>query len=471
MSTLELTALTIRAASDLLDARDVTAEELLDATLARIEETEPLVHAYAFVLQESARRAARAADEEIAAGRRRGPLHGIPIGVKDLCYTAGEPTEGGSKVLAGFVPDYDATVVARLRTAGAVIVGKTVTHEFAYGQNIPPTRNAWDTACYPGGSSAGSGAAVAARSAFGAIGTDTGGSVRLPAAVNGVVGLKPTFGRVSRYGVVPMSASLDHVGPLARTVEDCALLLGAVAGRDPHDGTTPDEPVPDYAAEVGRGVSGLRVGVEREYFFYGGVSEEVRAASERAIHDLADEGVTVVEVEIPELRDMPTVGMTVLLADTSAAHRRLLRERRDDYDPRTRVMLELGELVPAAAYVAAQQARTVLREAVRTAFERAGIDAIVAPAIPRTTVPMEELTLSLAGGETALASYVHHCFPANVTGQPSLAIPCGFSDRGLPIALQLLGRPFGEATLFRLASAYEAKTEWHTRVPALAAAA
>ncbi len=470
---IELTELTISEAAAALAARSVSSAEVLEATLARIEETEPLVHAYAFVLADAARESARLADEEIAAGRRRGPLHGIPIGVKDLCYTAGAPTEAGSRALAGFVAPYDAAVVARLREAGAVIVGKTVTHEFAYGQNVPPTRNPWDPACYPGGSSAGSGVAVAARSAFGAIGTDTGGSIRVPASVNGVVGLKPTFGRVSRYGVMPMSSSLDHVGPLARTVEDTGLLLQAVAGYDPQDTTSADEPVPDFLAGLDGGARGVRLGAERNYYFYEHLAPEVRSAVERALEELSRLGAELVELRIPELELAVTVGLTILLPDTSAYHRRLLRERGGDYDPGTRLMLELGEFVPATHYVTAQRARTVLRDSVRRAFREHRLDALVGPTLPLTSVPVEQLSVALAAedGETALSTFVHHCIPANVSGQPALSVPCGFSSAGLPIGLQLVGRPFDEATLFRVAHAYERAMPWHERRPEPALAA
>src|SRR5215217_6925959 len=269
----DITALTMSEAGRLVHKKTVSAAELVEATLGKVEETEPTVHAYAAVLADSARKAATLADREMARGHWRGPLHGIPVAVKDLCYTKDAPTEAGSKVLAGYVPPYDATVVTRLYEAGAIILGKTVTHEFAWGVNVPPTRNPWRLTCYPGGSSAGSGVAVSVRSAFGAIGTDTGGSIRIPAAVNGIVGLKPTFGRVSRYGVVPLGTSLDHVGPLTRTVEDNAIMLRAIAGYDAADGGSIDEPVIDYRSDLATGVQGLVIGVEREHFFYEGVAE------------------------------------------------------------------------------------------------------------------------------------------------------------------------------------------------------
>jgi Asp-tRNA(Asn)/Glu-tRNA(Gln) amidotransferase A subunit family amidase len=459
--------LSIADAGRALRAGEVTSAALTQATLDRIDATDGVLHAYAGVMTEQALRDAEQADAELARGVDRGPLHGIPVGVKDLLYTAGFPTEAGSRVLEGFVPDFDAAVVHKLREGGAVIAGKTVTHEFAYGQDVPPTRNAWDHACYPGGSSAGSGVAVAAGSAFGAIGTDTGGSIRAPASVNGVVGLKTTHGRVSRKGVVAMSPTLDTVGPLTRTVEDAALLLGVIAGRDGGDDVWAlDEPVPDYAAELTGDATGLRIGVERSYFFYDSVSDAVRAAVEAAIGELEQAGATIVPVEIEHLDLSVAAGFPILVADTSEYHRRLLRERRDLYVRETRVMLELGELLPATSYVRAQRARALVQRSVRRAFEEANLDALAAPTLPITTLPVDELSVDLTGhGETALATFIHHCFLANVTGMPSLSVPVGFDDRSRPIGMQLYGRPFGEASLFRIGDAFQRRTQWHLRHP------
>lgn len=466
MSQPELWRLSLREAADGLAARTFSSVELLDSTLARLDQTEPAVHAYVTLMVDSARREAATADDELRRGTWRGPLHGIPVGVKDLLYTEGFPTQAGSRVLEGFVPDHDATVVARLKAGGAVIVGKTVTHEFAYGQDVPATRNPWNTDCYPGGSSAGSGVAVAVGSAFGAIGTDTGGSIRVPASVDGVVGLKPTYGRVSKHGVFPMSATLDTVGPLTRTAEDNALLLGVIAGHDPHDSSSIDEPVPDYVAALGQGVKGLRLGVDRDYFFYSHVIPDVRAAVELAITRLADLGADIVEVKLPELEHAANVGMTILLTDTSEWHRRLLRGQRDKYVPATRIMLELGELVLGAQYVYAQRARAALRSTVKNSFAKYRIDGLVCPTLPHTTMPVEQLSVDLTGeGETALSTFLHHCFLGNVFGIPALSVPCGFSSKGLPIGMQLYGRPFRESDLFRVAHAYQQVTDWHTRRP------
>jgi aspartyl-tRNA(Asn)/glutamyl-tRNA(Gln) amidotransferase subunit A len=465
----ELAYLTVREAGTLLARREVSALELVEATLRRIEETEPLIHAYALVLTEQARDTARQVDQELARGEYRGPLHGIPVGIKDLCYTAGIPSEAGSRALAGFIPSHDAAVVERLRAAGAVIAGKTVTHELAYGVNEPPTRNAWDPACYPGGSSAGSGAAVAARSAFGAIGTDTGGSIREPASLNGVVGLKPTFGLVSRFGIVPLSPSMDHAGPIARTVEDCALLLQAIAGYDARDTGSIERPAEDYGADLERGAAGLRIGVESRFLFGEQVWDEVRAAVDGVLGEYADMGAELVEVEIAAIDLMSPVGTTIFVCDGSAYHRHLLRERGGDLDRATRIMLELGELIPATHYVTAQRARAVLRDEMRATFTAHRLDAILSPSVPTTSVPMAMVSQASESAEDPLSAALHHMIPANVTGQPALTVPCGFSAAGLPIGFQLLGRPFAEATLFRLARAYERSHSHAAAVPALGA--
>jgi aspartyl-tRNA(Asn)/glutamyl-tRNA(Gln) amidotransferase subunit A len=457
----DLVELTMVEAGRLVANRSVSVQELVGATLERIAETEPAVHAYAHVADGAALATASRLDADLKAGRHRGPLHGITVGVKDLCYTVDMPTEAGSRVLAGFVPPTDAEVVTRLRDAGAVIVGKTVTHEFAYGQNVPPTRNPWDTRCYPGGSSAGSGVSVAVRSAFASIGTDTGGSIRIPAALNGVVGLKPTFGRVSAYGVIPLSPSLDHVGPLARTVEDCALVLDALAG----SGTRAS-----FTASLEKGVEGAVIGVERDFLFGETVDEEVRGAVESAIDALREEGARVVEVTLPELRLMPLVALSILLIEASAQHRQRLREQRDEYEVGTRLVLELGELLPASHYAIAGRARKRLQGAVKAAYDRSGLDALIAPTTPKTTVPLPDLDVGLIPNPKArmtLAAYVDPCFPANLTGQPALSIPCGFSADGLPIGFQLIGRPFEEHVLLQVGRAYERGHEWHRLGPTI----
>jgi aspartyl-tRNA(Asn)/glutamyl-tRNA(Gln) amidotransferase subunit A len=465
----ELTDLTLRQASDLVRDRSVSAVELIEAALQRIEATEPLIHAFAFLRPDQARLEARTADKELRQGRWRGPLHGIPLGVKDLLHTNDQPTEAGSKVLAGFRPAYDATVVTKLRQSGAILVGKTVTHEFAFGQNVPETRNPWRLDCYPGGSSAGSGAAVAARSLFGSIGTDTGGSVRTPAAVNGIVGLKPTYGRVSRHGVIPLSTSLDHIGPLARTVEDCALIFQAIAGFDPRDPGSARVPDPNYEVGLNPSITGMRIGVDAGYFLYEQVSGAVRAAVEAAIDQLTELGAIRIDVRVPELDWCTVVGNVTTLVEASTWHRGFLRTRLLDYHPGTRRMLELGELIPGSHYLLVQRVRKLIRDGVRRAFTTSGLDAMFGPTIPITAPPIDQLSVNRFDDSNpgALSTLIHHGYPASVTGLPAISVPCGFSDQGLPVGFQLIGRPFDEATIFRIASAYEAVTSWHTQKPGL----
>ncbi len=462
-----LADLTIAEAAAKLSVREISSRDILDAVLTKIEETEPLVHAYATVMAETARKEANRVDAELAKGALVGPLAGIPIAFKDLVYTTEAPTEAGSKVLEGWVPNYDAAVIRRLRAAGALVIGKTHTHEFAYGVNIPPTRNPWRLDCYPGGSSAGSGVAVAVRSAFGAIGTDGGGSIRCPASVNNVVGLKPTNGRVSRTGVVPMSATFDTVGPLTRTVEDCALMLTAMSGYDPTDPISLDRPVHDFRSGIESGVKGIRLGVDRDFFFSERLTDDVRNAARKALDFYAAQGAEIVEVRIPELFSVVSIAMPVILADTTAYHRQWIRKRADRYESRTRVMIELGELIPATHYVTAQRARRLLRDRVRDAFETNRLDALFAPTLPGPTVPVEALGLDLTdgSGESVGSSYFRSCVMANTVGIPALSFPGGFTADDLPIGLALFGRPFGEATMFRIARAYEEAHPWHERVP------
>jgi aspartyl-tRNA(Asn)/glutamyl-tRNA(Gln) amidotransferase subunit A len=311
--------------------------------------------------------------------------------------------------------------------------------------------------------------AVSVRSAFAAIGTDTGGSIRIPAAINGIVGLKPTYGRVSRAGVVALATSLDHVGPLTRTVEDCAIVLQAIAGHDRADPGSIAEPVPDYRVDLAGGAGSLVIGVERDYFFYEGVAPDVRRAVEGALDTLREQGATVVEVKLPELSFSAEVLMTILAAEAATLHRQLLRRRPADYDPATRLAVALGEFVPATHYLTAQRARTLIKQAMANLFRAHGLDALLSPTMPVTTVAQEALRAPRPDfpGETPVLSMIHHSFNANVTGQPALSVPCGLADNGLPVGFQLLGRPFGEATLFRLAQAYEREHAWTTLRPAL----
>ncbi|MDT5109076.1 MAG: aspartyl-tRNA(Asn)/glutamyl-tRNA(Gln) amidotransferase subunit [Mycobacterium sp.] len=432
---------------------ELTSVELTESLLRRIKETEPLVHAYAHVCAESAMRSALAADERRAAGEDL-PLLGIPLAIKDNIETVDAPTEVGSRVMRGHRPLRDANVVERLRAAGAVILGKTVTHEFAYGLNTPPTRNPWDLDRFPGASSAGSAVAVAVGSAFGALGTDTAGSVRTPAAVNGIVGFKPTYGRISRAGVFPASPSLDHVGMLARTVEDCTLLFEAIC--DPG----PSRPAADTTVDL----RGVRLGVERPYFFdYPEVQDGIRDAAEQAIEVLSSLGAEVVEVSVPELGFASAAGSIINLVENSAWHQRLLHTHYCDYEPETRRMLSLGSLIPAAAYVNAQKARRVIVDALHRTYREHGLTALVGPTIPTVAHVLTDPPLSPT---PRLSPLVHHNYPANLAGLPALSVPCGFSD-DLPVGLHITGRPFGDDNVMRVGLAYQRATRWSSCFPPL----
>jgi aspartyl-tRNA(Asn)/glutamyl-tRNA(Gln) amidotransferase subunit A len=453
-----LTELTIRDAGTMLVEQRVSSVELTEAIFEQINRTEPMVHAYAVVTRDSAMQAAARADKELAkTSMRRGPLHGIPVGIKDLIFTIEAPTEAGSDSMRGFQSKFDATVVRRLKDGGAIIVGKTHTHEYAYNQSLPPTRNVWDIEREPSGSSAGSGAAVAVRSAFGAIGTDTGGSIRGPAAAQGIVGLKPTFGRVSRYGVIPLSGSLDHVGPLTRTVDDCALMMNVIAGYDPLDSHSVNVPVPDYTTGLEHGLDGLRLGIVRDYF-YDGVTPDYLDAVNAATSILATLGASIVELTIPELALVGGVFINTVVTDASAYHRTLLRKDPDGYHRRTRVMLEAGELIFGSDYVTAQRARRVLRDAVKGVFAEHRLDGLLAPSSTATARP-------IAGLSTDLFERANRHGLANLLGLPALSVPCGFSADGLPFGFQVYGRPFDEPTVLRVGAGYQGATEWHRRVP------
>jgi Asp-tRNA(Asn)/Glu-tRNA(Gln) amidotransferase A subunit family amidase len=450
--------LSVAQASGMLDHREVSARELLAATLERIEETEPQLCAYQHLMAESAQQEACQADKEIAQrGQWRGPLHGIPICVKDLVFTHDAPTEGGSQVLAGFVPFRDANVVRRLRDGGAVITGKTVTSAFGFGPTPRPTRNAWDQRYDAGGSSAGSGVAVAAGSAYGAVGTDAGGSIRHPAALNGVVGLKPTCGLVGRTGALAMSASLDVVGPITRTALDCALMLSVMAGYDPLDPQSLPSPDIRYDASIDKGVDGLRIGLEIDHFVDPTRPANGPETAERVARSLSELGATVVTLSIPEANLIEPIHHATIWPDTSAYHRRWLREQPRDYDQHSRVMLEVGELIPAAQYVTAQRARRVLCDAIRSAFVGNRLDALVTPgwgpATPVSTGPVKMF-------EVGMRPVVF-----NLTGMPAVSVPGGFNADGLPMAFELSGRPFDEQTILRIAHSYLQANPGNRRFP------
>jgi aspartyl-tRNA(Asn)/glutamyl-tRNA(Gln) amidotransferase subunit A len=436
-------------------------EACLDRVRTHDDKLKSFIHVAADALEQ-----ARRAQREIARGKWLGPLHGVPIGIKDNYLTADMPTTVGSTAPGLEFPTRDSAAAARLRAAGAVLIGKTRTHEFAWGNVTPPVRNPWDLTRVPSGSSGGSGAAVAARFCPAAMGSDTGGSIRMPAAACGIVGLKPTFGRVSRDGIVPHSWSLDHAGPLTRTVADAAHLLNVLAGYDAADPACQDRPVPDYTKALGRPVKGLRVGVCRNHFFERN-QEEVERAVEQAIDSFAAQGAQIVDFQIPNLQYGLGAIFAIELASSTAYHDVSLRKgRTPHFQSDVRSLVEMGRFVTATDYLKAEQLRTVLIEDFRRAFEK--VDVIVGPTTPITAWKSGEWTVKVGGkDESVLAASWRFTFPYNLTGLPAISVPCGFDREGLPIGLQIAAKPFDETTLLTAAHAYERAHEWSQRAPAL----
>ena len=458
-----LADLTLAEAARRLAARELSPVELTKAALERIAALDPSYNAFIAVTVDIAMAGAKRAESEIAAGRHRGPMHGIPYALKDLFDVAGLPTTCHSKLRAGHCAQSDAFVVARLREAGAVLLGKTALHEFATGGPTldlpwPPARNPWDRAAHPGGSSSGAATAVALGMAFGAIGSDTGGSVRNPATCCGIVGLKPTYGLVSRNGAFPLSFSLDHVGPLTRTVEDNAILLQAITGHDPADPTSVRRDVPDLRADIGRDIRGLRIGVIEHFFREDAEAEpEQVAAFEQALATLCNLGADLRPVRLPPLKAWVDCGRTLLQAEAYAIHEKDLQERPQDYAPITLGKILPGAFIAAHDYVKAQQWRTALTRAFAEATQ--DLDAVVT--LSSFTVPCR-----IDDAEAVARTYERHCrMPFNVTGTPAIAVPTGFSAGGLPLGMQIATRAFDETMLYRIAHAFCAATGLTERRP------
>jgi len=454
----------LASAASLLANGSLSPVELTRAALARTEQTEGPLNAYVRITAEAAMAAASQAETEIKNGRYIGEMHGIPVAIKDLYDMAGLPTTCSSQVLHDHMAEHDSACVARLKAAGAIIIGKTHTHEFAYGISTPTTGNPWNPDYIPGGSSGGSGAAVAARGCFMAMGSDTGGSIRIPAAVCGVVGLKPTYGRVSRAGVASLSWSLDHVGPLTRTVRDAAISLKWLAGYDPRDPGSANEPESDYLLELDAGVKGLRLGIPTNFFF-DHVDPQVEAATRQAIDHYASLGAELVEVSLPYAEQIMGVEFGLCLPEASAYHQQMLRERADLYGEDVRSVLEAGELIPAVDYIQALRVRQMMKLAWSALYSK--IDAMIAPSVVSPATRRGDDSIDWGDGqiEPIKSAFVRLSAPANVTGLPSVAVPCGFSDQGLPLSFQVIGRTFDEAGILRSAQAYESNHDWHMRAP------
>ena len=472
MANEELTRGTIADMAARLRKGQVSPVDVTTAHLARIDRLNESLKAYLTVLPDRAIAAARRAETEIRNGRYRGPLHGVPVAVKDLYAVKGERMTCGSTIMAEHIAEQHATVNQRLEDAGAVLLGTLNMHEFAWGgTSINPhygtPRNPWDGDRIPGGSSGGSGVATGAGLAMATLGSDTGGSIRIPASLSGVVGLKPTYGRVSRYGVYPLCWSLDHPGPLTRSVADAALMLQAIAGHDPSDPVTSRLPVPDYVQQLEGDVRGLRVGVPRALFF-DQIDPQVAAAVEAAIGELKGLGVSCVDVDLPLMRHVPAASLTLMVVEAYAVHETLLRNHSQAYGSDVRLRLALGATVSAAQYLKAQRFRSMLIQELSQALQ--SVDALVTPTTLMTAARVDEPVVRIGGEDLVVAANVARFTRAfNMTGSPALSLPCGFDDRGLPIGLQIVGRPFDEGTVMRLGHAYEQNTPWHQRVPALAA--
>ena len=449
--------MSIVEASRLMREGKTSAEKLTAAAIEAIQRHQPRLNAFITVTAGQAMEQARLLDAEMSAGRLRGPLHGIPVAVKDVFCTRGLLTTAGSKLFADHVPDHDAAAVERLRQAGAVIVGKTNQHELAYGitssnPHYGPVRNPWNTGCVPGGSSGGSGAAVAARMCFMAMGNDTGGSIRIPASFCGVVGLKPTIGRVSRYGVMPLDFTLDHVGPITRSVRDAALCLNVLAGYDPRDDSSSTVPAEDYTTPDPAAIDGWKVGVPENFFF-----DDIDPEVAEAVRDLAEQarelGATLVRCRVPDIAAINAVGRMILLPEASAAMTPFLA-RRADLGADVLALLDQGRMVTAADYINAQRLRRQYQEEFARLWKQ--VDVLLTPAtpIPAPLIGQTEVSIGGRSEDVRLAS-TRLARAINVLGVPALSVPCGVTAGGLPVGAQIIGPPFAEKRILHFAAALE----------------
>ncbi len=460
---------TIAEASRLIETKALSPVELTEMCLKRIGALDSRLNSFLLVTAKLARKAAKKAEAEIAAGRRRGPLHGIPIGLKDIYSTKGIRTTAHSKVLAEHVPEKDAVVTARLAKAGTVLLGKLATHEFAIGGPSfdtpwPPARNPWNTELSPGGSSSGSGAAIAAGLVLGATGSDTGGSIRNPSTFCAVAGMKPTYGLVSRTGILPLAFTLDHAGPMAWTVEDCAILLQAMAGHDKADPGSAKVKIPDFRAALRGDLKGVRVGViNRWHEGEHAVEPEMKQAVDAAVATMRGLGAEIRDMAMPALADFAPAGRVIILTEAFAIHQKTLQSRYNDYGERFRSSVTLAALFSAADHMQALRARRQLIE--RTAAAMADIDVMVVAAAPGPATKMVGFDPDAAFKRPSLT------MPFNLTGLPVMTVCCGFTGDGLPLGMQVVGHPFGDATALGVAHAYERATAWRSRRPPLFAGA
>jgi aspartyl-tRNA(Asn)/glutamyl-tRNA(Gln) amidotransferase subunit A len=461
--------LTISELSELIRARKVSPVEITRAVLERIEKLNPVLNAYITVTPDLAMKSAREAESEIQQKRWRGPLHGVPIAVKDLFDTAGVRTTAASALFKNRVPDQDAEVIRKLKTAGAVLLGKTNMHEFAFGGTslvsyFGGVHNPWELGHIAGGSSGGSAAAMAAGLCYGALGSDTAGSIRQPAAYCGIVGLKPTYGLVSTRGVIPLSWSLDHVGPMARTVADAALLLQAIAGYDSEDITSVRMDVPNYGAALRLRPASVRLGVARDFFF-DGLDPEIQVAINGALSVLEKLTAAITEVAL-SARTQEELRSTVRAAEAYAYHADFIAKSPELYQPETLARLRPGADIGTTAYIQARRQLDRTRRSIGQVFRT--VDAIVTPTSPILPLAITEFSLDRNGSADFLVRNIQNTSPFNVYGWPTISVPCGFSAAGLPIGLQISGPPGRDAVVLQVAHAYEQATQWHHQVPKMA---
>ena len=465
----ELPFLSAADLSGLIASREVSPVDATEAYLDRIDDLDFKFNAYLTVTRDMALAAAQEAEREITAGNHRGPMHGVPVAVKDQFLSAGVRSTGGSRILGDYVPEEDATVIANLKSAGAVLLGKTNLTEFAitgFSHRYSTPRNPWDLNTYAGGSSSGSGAATGAFLCATSLGEDTGGSIRFPATWCGLVGLRPTWGLVNRYGVMRGVWTMDTVGPISRTVEDAAITLKAIAGHDPKDGHTSNAPVPDYQAALGGGIDGLKIGVVTEQMDSDLVDADVRNVVGRAITVLGELGATVEEVSLPLSTTAGPISGALLAVEPANNHAKWVRDNLSDYGHDVRILLQTGSVMPASYYNKALKIRELIRRQVLEAL--GNYDALVFPTSGRGAQPVED-DPPVTSKETSsrLPFLLTRLF--NLASCPAMSVPCGFDDRGMPVGLQIGGKPFSEETLFRIGYAYEQATDWHNRRPTAAA--
>lgn len=453
----------IAEAAALIRSGEITCRELVDGYLERIELAEPAINAFITIAADQARESADAADAMLRAGSSLGPLHGLPVGIKDNIDTAGIRTTSGSGMLRENVPGLDATVVDRLKRAGAIVIGKTNLHEFAWGgstenEHFGATKNPWDISRNSAGSSGGSGAAVAAGECLFSLGTDTGGSIRLPAAAAGISGLRPTVGRVSNAGVMPLAWTMDTVGPLARTVDDVALIHGVIAGYDPADQSSSGRTVPEYVRRA-RGLEGARLGIIKD-FSLAKIEPAVEAATRTALHEAQISGAEIIEIDLGDISQFYYAWLAIHVAEPSAVHQQRLRENPGAFGTDVRALLQAGEFILATDYIQAQRYRSHLRARFLAAFE--GIDAFLTPTAAAPAALLGASPADFAKGLVNPTGELNFFTGLpSILGFPALSVPCGFAD-GVPLGMQIIGRPFDEAGILAIGSAYQGISDWHS---------